>query len=81
MVVGVSTRRDARSLDPLPQEVAVHGISKSAGSERFVIGTQRRLAELMRRDLSGLRLVALLIDGVHFRGTCGAGAGLRVARP
>ena len=35
-------------------------------SERFVVGTQRRLAELMRRDLSGLRLVALLIDGVHF---------------
>jgi len=66
MVVGVSTRRYARSLEPLPQEVAVHGISKSAVSERFVVGTQRRLAELMRRDLSGLKLVALLIDGVHF---------------
>jgi hypothetical protein len=66
MVVGVSTRRYARSLEPLPQEVAVHGISKSTVSERFVVGTQRRLAELMRRDLSGLKLVALLIDGVHF---------------
>jgi len=44
----------------------VRGISKSAVSERFVVGTQRRLAELMRRDLSGLKLVALLIDGVHF---------------
>ena len=31
-----------------------------------MVGTQRRLAELMQRDLSGLRLVALLIDGVHF---------------
>jgi len=66
MVVGVSTRRYARSLEPLPHEVAVHGISKSAVSERFVVGTQRRLAELTRRDLSGLKLVALLIDGVHF---------------
>lgn len=66
MVVGVSTRRYARSLEPLPPELSVHGISKSAVSERFVIGTQRRLAELMRRDLSGLKLVALLIDGVHF---------------
>ena len=65
-MVGVSTRRYARSLEPLPQEVAFHGISKSTVSERFVVGTQRRLAELMRRDLSGLKLVALLIDGVHF---------------
>jgi len=40
MVVGVSTRRYAHSLEPLPQEVAVHGISKSAVSERFVVGTK-----------------------------------------
>ncbi len=66
MVVGVSTRRYARSLEPLPQALSVRGLSKSAVSERFVVGTQRRLAELMRRDLSGLKLVALLIDGVHF---------------
>jgi putative transposase len=66
MVLGVSTRRYARSLEPLPQEVEVRAISKSAVSKRFVVGTQRWLAELMRRDLSGLKLVALLIDGVHF---------------
>ncbi len=66
MVLGVSTRRYARSLEPLPEEVEVRGISKSAVSGRFVIGTERRLTELMRRDLSGLKLVALLIDGVHF---------------
>lgn len=66
MVVGVSTRRYARSLEPLPKEIAVRGVSKSAVSERFVVGTERRLAELIHRDLSGLKLVALLIDGVHF---------------
>jgi transposase-like protein len=66
MVVGVSTRRYARSLEPLPKEIAVRGVSKSAVSERLVVGTERRRAELMQRDLSGLKLVALLIDGVHF---------------
>ena len=31
-----------------------------------MVGTTKKLAELMRRDLSGLELVALMIDGVHF---------------
>ena len=66
MVLGVSTRRYARSLEPLPEAVPVRGVSKSAVSERFVYGTERKLAELMSRDLRELRVVALLIDGVHF---------------
>jgi putative transposase len=66
MVLGVSTRRYARSLEPLPEAVTVRGISKSAVSERFVYGTERKLAELMSRDLHQLHLVALLLDGVHF---------------
>jgi putative transposase len=66
MVLGVSTRRYARSLEPLPEGVEVRGISKSAVSERFVYGTERKLGELMSRDLRGLPLVALMIDGVHF---------------
>src|SRR5208282_4503548 len=66
MVLGVSTRRYARSLEPLPETVSVRGVSKSAVSERFVYGTERKLAELMSRDLRQLHVVALLIDGVHF---------------
>ncbi len=66
MVLGVSARRYARSLEPLPQAVEVRGISKSAVSERFVYGTERKLAELMSRELRGLRLVVLMIDGVRF---------------
>jgi transposase-like protein len=66
MVLGVSTRRYARSLEPLPGAVTVRGVSKSAVSERFVYGTERKLAELMSRELRGLSLVALMIDGVHF---------------
>jgi len=66
MVLGVSTRRYARSLEPLPAAVAARGTSKSAVSERFVYGTERKLGELMSRELGGLKLVALMIDGVHF---------------
>jgi putative transposase len=66
MVLGVSPRGYARSLEPLPEAVAVRSISKSAVSERFVYGPERKLAELMSRALRQLRVVALLIDGVHF---------------
>jgi len=66
MVVGVSTRRYRRSLEPLPEELQVHGVSKSAVSERFVVGTANKLAALMKRKLSGLKLLAVMIDGVHF---------------
>jgi putative transposase len=66
MVVGVSTRRYRRALEPLPDEFHVHGISKSAVSERFVVGTASKLAALMKRKLSGLKLCAVMIDGVHF---------------
>jgi transposase-like protein len=66
MVVGVSTRRYRRSLEPLPAQFQVHGVSKSAVSERFVIGTATKLAALMKRKLSGLKLLAVMIDGMYF---------------
>ena len=66
MVLGVSTRRYARSLEPLPPTATVRGISKSAVSERFVYGTERKLAELMSRELGKFSFTALFIDGVHF---------------
>ena len=54
-----------RSLEPLPEAVAV-GASASAVRARFVYGTERKLAELMSRELRDLKLIALMIDGVHF---------------
>jgi transposase-like protein len=66
MVLGVSTRRYARSLESLPPTASVRGISKSAVSERFVYGTERKLAELMSRELGKFSFTALFIDGVHF---------------
>src|ERR1039458_9915576 len=41
-------------------------VSKSAVSRRFVAATESALAELMTADLSGLDLVAIMVDGVHF---------------
>jgi transposase-like protein len=66
MLVGVSTRRYARSLEPLPSEIHVRGVGKSAVSDRFVVGTARKLAALLERKLGGLQLVAIMIDGVRF---------------
>jgi len=44
--------------------------SKSAVSRRFVAATETALAELLAADLSGLDLVALMVDGVHFGEHC-----------
>lgn len=66
MLVGVSTRRYARSLEALPGELKVRGIGKSAVSERFVVGTARKLSTLLERKLGGLQLIAVMIDGVRF---------------
>src|SRR5262249_27718642 len=55
-----------RALESLPGEIAVSGISKSAVSERFVVGTRKKLAELMRRRLSGFKFLAVMIDAVRF---------------
>jgi putative transposase len=66
MLVGVSTRRYPRSLEPLPGELKIRGISKSVVSERFVVGTARKLVALMQRKLGGLQLIAVMIDGVRF---------------
>lgn len=67
MLVGVSTRKYSRSVEPLPEEVAGWGTNKSAVSERFVRGTEKQLRALLERDLSGLDLKVLYRDGVHFR--------------
>lgn len=66
MVLGVTTRRYARSLEPLPPEVGSRGTSKSAVSRRFVAATSAKLDEFMSRDLSALDLAVLMLDGVHY---------------
>ncbi|MBX3158189.1 MAG: transposase [Deltaproteobacteria bacterium] len=64
MLVGVTTRRYARSLEPLAAPLPERGTSKSAVSRRFVAATQKQMDAWLGRDLSQLKLVALMIDGI-----------------
>jgi putative transposase len=70
MLLGVATRRYARSLEPLPATMATRGTSKSAVSRRFVAKTAAQLAAWRSTALDALDLVALLIDGVHIGEHC-----------
>jgi transposase-like protein len=65
MVLGVSTRRYERSLEPTPSGMRSRGTSKSAVSRRFTAATREQLAQMMSRDLSALQLCAVMIDGIH----------------
>ena len=66
MLAKLSTRRYRVGLEPVGSAVqqAATGTSKSAVSRRFVAATEHALAELLAADLSGLDLVALLVDGI-----------------
>jgi len=68
MMAKLSTRRYAAGLEPVGSQVeaVARSTSKSAVSRRFVAATESALATLLAADLSGLDLVALMIDGVHF---------------
>lgn len=57
-----------RSYDPMVRESKPSfGISKSAVSDRFAVASSQRVEDLRKRDLSKLRLCALMLDGVEFR--------------
>jgi transposase-like protein len=68
MMAKLSTRRYSAGLEPVGTKVeaTARSTSKSAVSRRFVAATESALAEMLAADLSGLDLVALMIDGVHF---------------
>src|SRR4029453_5936866 len=70
MLVGVATRRYARSLEPVPATMRSRGTSKSAVSRRFVAKTAAQLAAWQTASLEALDLVGLIIDGVHIGEHC-----------
>jgi transposase-like protein len=72
MLAGLSTRHYPVGLEPVGEQVeaTASSTSKSAVSRKFVRATETALAELLAADLSGLDLVALMIDGVHFAEHC-----------
>lgn len=68
MVIGVATRKYARSLEPLPEELAEgeRSTSRSTVSRKFIRAAKKKLDEWMSRDLGALDLAAVFIDGLHF---------------
>jgi transposase-like protein len=68
MLAGVSTRRYPVALEPVGEQVEADAksTSKSAVSRKFVAMTETALGDLLAADLTGLDLVAIMIDGVHF---------------
>jgi transposase-like protein len=70
MLAGVSTRRYARTQEPVGEEVdtRARSTSKSSVSRVFVERTREALAELMSRDLSDMRLAVMMLDGIELKG-------------
>jgi putative transposase len=72
MLAKLSTRRYRAGLEPVGSRVeqTASGTSKSAVSRRFVAATEHALAELLAADLTGMDLVALMVDGVKVAEHC-----------
>jgi transposase-like protein len=72
MLAGVSTRRFARTREPVGEDVlgAERSTSKSAVSREFVGRTRQHLQALMSRSLADIRLAALMLDGIELKGRC-----------
>ena len=72
MLAGVSTRRYARTGEPVGSEVdeLARSTSKSAVSRECVSRTRENLVDLMSRPLGDLRLAVLMLDGIELKGRC-----------
>lgn len=67
MLAGLAGRRFSAGSEPVGARVEseARSTSRSAVSRRFVKATETALAELLSRDLSDLRVAAMMIDGMH----------------
>ncbi len=70
VAAGVSTRRYADTLDPVPADVTEPSTSSSAMSRRFEALSRRRLEAFLRRPLVELDLRVVCINGKVFREHC-----------
>jgi transposase-like protein len=64
MLVGVSTRGYARSLEPLDEDHESVGVSRSSVSRRFVARTKEQVTAFLSRPLGELDLPVIMLDGV-----------------
>jgi hypothetical protein len=81
MLADLSMRRYPVGLEPVGTrtEQTATPTSRSAVSRRFVAATETALAQLLAADLSGLDLVAMMVDRVHFgEHTCVVALGIDI---
>ena len=64
ILLGVSARGYAHSLEPLPVELEERGIRRSSVSRRFVARTARAVGTFLSRPLGDIDFPVLQIDGV-----------------
>lgn len=65
ILLGVTTRKYAGSLEAVPKEWDPHGTSKSSASRHLVATTRKKVAEFLSRRLDDVALAALMVDGVE----------------
>jgi transposase-like protein len=72
MLAGVATRRHVDVAEPLSTDIETEAkaTGRSSVSRRFKAATEAALAELMARDLSGLDVAVIMIDGLEIAGQC-----------
>ncbi len=64
ILLGVSTRKYRRSLEPVGAPVPTRATSKSAVSRTFVRATRERVEAELGRSLESLDLAVLMLDGI-----------------
>ena len=62
---GISTRKYARSLDPLPESIEERATSKSSVSRRYVAMTTKQLTTWLTTPLGDRHFPIVMIDGIH----------------
>ena len=62
---GISSRKSARSLDPLPDTMRERSTSKSSVSRRFVAMTTKQMTSWLTTPLGDRHFPIVMIDGIH----------------
>jgi transposase-like protein len=62
---GISSRKNARSLDPLPGAMQERSTSKSSVSRRYVAMTTKQLTSWLTTPLGDRHFPIVMIDGIH----------------
>jgi transposase-like protein len=72
MLAGIATRRHVDAAEPVGAEIEqmAKATGRSSVSRRWKRATEAALAEIMARDLSGLEVAVIMIDGIEIAGQC-----------